>query len=257
MPNNYTLGRGKVYFSRFKTGGQVPEGFAYIGNTPELSLTIEQETLDHFSSDEGVREKDDSVPLEVNRSGSMTTDNISPENVALFFFGQDSTVTQAAVSAAPETLTDVIAGHTYKLGITDARPAGHFGLNATGLTVVVGSDTMVGGTDYEMNLDAGTITFLEAGDVVTGDDVVVTYAVRAHSRSRVISGSEPVEGAMMYITQNPKGDDCVFFFPYIKVSPNGDYALKGDEWQTIPFTLEILKPTGKEAIYRDGDPAYT
>ena len=31
---NYTLGRGKVHFSRFKTGTQVPAGFFYIGNTP-------------------------------------------------------------------------------------------------------------------------------------------------------------------------------------------------------------------------------
>lgn len=56
---NYTLGRGKVYFARF-TSGQVPGPFRYIGNTPEFNLTIELETLDHFSSDEGIREKDDS-----------------------------------------------------------------------------------------------------------------------------------------------------------------------------------------------------
>ena len=55
---NYTLGRGKVYFSRFIAAIQTPEGFEYIGNTPELSFTIESENLDHFSSDAGVREKD-------------------------------------------------------------------------------------------------------------------------------------------------------------------------------------------------------
>lgn len=256
---NYTLGRGKVYFSRFKDDGVTPAGFHYIGNTPEFSLTIESQTLDHFSSDEGIREKDDSVPLEVNRSGSMTTDEISAKNVALFFFGDDSTVTQTVVSSHSETFTDVEAGGTYKLGVTTGNPAGYMGINTTGFSVVNGSDTLTGGgVDYTLDADAGFITLTDGGaNVADGDDLVVTFAVRAHARSRVISGSEPVEGAMMYRTKNPKGADCVYFMPYVKITPNGDYALKGDEWQTIPLTLEILKPSTGEAIYRDGLPAYS
>lgn len=257
MTQNYTLGRGKVHFARFKTGTQTPDGFFYIGNTPEFSLTIESETLDHFSSDEGIREKDDSVPLEVNRSGSMTTDNIDPKNVALFFFGSDTIVTQAVVAAAPFLIEDIKAGHSYKLGATPINPAGHFGINTTGLTVVQGVTPLVAGTDYTIDLDGGIISFVEGSAIaVDGVDITVTYAIRASSRSRVISGSEPVEGAMIYRTRNPKGDDVVFFMPYVKITPNGDYALKGDEWQTIPLSLEILKPSTGEAIYRDGTPAY-
>lgn len=259
MAQNYTLGRGKVHFARFLPGTTTPDGFFYIGNTPEFSLTIESETLDHFSSDEGIREKDDSVPLEVNRSGSMTTDNIDPKNVALFFFGADSTVTQAVVAAAPEVLTSIKAGHSYKLGSTPANPAGVFGINATGLALetVVGSTPLVVDVDYIIDLDGGIVTFVEGSLVaVDGVDIEVTYAVRASSRSRVISGSEPVEGAMIYRTKNPKGTDMVYYMPYVKITPNGDYALKGDEWQTIPLSLEILKPVSGEAIYRDGLPAY-
>lgn len=257
MAQNYTLGRGKVHFARFKPGTQTPDGFFYIGNTPEFSLTIESETLDHFSSDEGIREKDDSVPLEVNRSGSMTTDNIDPKNVALFFFGSDTVVTQAVVASAPFLIEDIKAGHSYKLGSTSINPAGHFGINPTGLTVEQGVTPLVAGTDYTIDLDGGIISFVEGSAIaVDGVDITVTYAIRASSRSRVISGSEPVEGAMIYRTRNPKGDDVVFFMPYVKITPNGDYALKGDEWQTIPLSLEILKPTTGEAIYRDGTPAY-
>ncbi len=257
MAQNYTLGRGKVHFARFKAGTQIPDGFFYIGNTPEFSLTIESETLDHFSSDEGIREKDASVPLEVNRSGSMPTDNIDPKNVALFFFGADSKVTQAVVAAAPFLIEDIKAGHSYKLGSTPSNPAGHFGINTTGLTVVQGVTPLVSGTDYTIDLDGGIISFLEGSTIaVDGVDITVTYAIRASTRSRVISGSEPVEGAMIYRTRNPKGDDVVFFMPYVKITPNGDYALKGDEWQTIPLSLEILKPATGEAIYRDGTPVY-
>ncbi len=198
------------------------------------------------------------MPLEVNRTGSMTTDDIQAANVALFFFGDDSTVTQTIVALADETFTDVLAGASYRLGVSDTLPAGYMGINATGFEVAVGATTMVGGgVDYTMDLDRGLLTLVDGGDIEAGDDVVVSYAVRASSRSRVISGSEPVEGAMMYVTKNPKGDDCVFYMPYVKITPNGDYALKGDDWQTIPFNIEILKPAGGDAIYRDGLPAYS
>lgn len=259
MANNYTLGRGKVYFSRFKTGTETPEGFVYIGNTPEFSLTIESENLDHYSSDSGIREKDDSVPLEVTRTGNFTTDNIVPDNVSLFFFGSKSTVTQGVVSSDDEEFTDVVLGRSYKLGITDLNPTGYMGINSAGFAVNgEGSPTLlVEGTDYTMDFANGILTLLEtATGVATGDDITVTYAVKASTRDRVISGSTPVEGAMMYVANNPKGDNFNYYFPYVKITPNGDYALKGDEWQSIPFNIEALKPTSGEAIYMDGAPAY-
>lgn len=257
MANNYTLGRGKVYFARYAAGTQTPDGFRYIGNTPEFSLTIESEELDHYSSDEGIREKDDSVPLEVNRTGSLITDNISPENVALFFFGENSTLTQPVVASSTEALTGIKAGHSYLLGATPANPTGYRGIDQTGFSVDIGPTNLVAGTDFEMDYDSGLITFLEgSAEAVDGADVDVTFAVAGSSRDRVISGSSPVEGAMMYVTANPKGSDSTFLMPYVKITPNGDYALKGDEWQQIPMSLEILKLSNQEAIYRDGDPVY-
>ncbi len=38
--NNQTLGRGKVYFSKFKTDTYTPEGYRYLGNTPSFNLSI-------------------------------------------------------------------------------------------------------------------------------------------------------------------------------------------------------------------------
>lgn len=261
VDNNYTLGRGKVSFSRFKAGGLlIPEGFRYLGNTPEFNLNIEQDKLDHYNSDEGIRELDDSVPLEVTRTGSLITDNISPENVALFFFGSAEALTQASVAGGTETLTGIKAGHAYKLGLSASNPAGYFGIDETGFDVAVngGGAALVEGTDYVMNFHTGVITFLEGSAVAVNDaDIDVTYAVAGSTRSRVISGSDPVEGALMFETKNPKGTDAVYMMPYVKLSPNGDYALKGDEWQQIPLSIEVLKASGREAIYRDGLPAYS
>ncbi len=255
MANNYVLGRGKVSFARYN--GDVLGHFRYIGNTPELSFNIESEELPHYNSDEGVREKDDSVPLETNRSGTMTTDNIQKENVSLFFFGEDSVVTQTAVASAPETFEDVPVGAVLKLGIAPSRPAGYMGVLVTAVTS--GGGAMVLGTDYTVDADMGLVTLVETSAVHDEvADVVVTYSVRGHTRDRVVSGSTPVEGALIYRELNPKGDDNIWFMPYVKVTPSGDYNLKGDDWQTLPMALEILKlDTNTEAIYRDGQPMYT
>ncbi len=254
---NYTLGRGEVHFSRFKTGTQTPSGFRYIGNTPEFNLTIESETLDHFSSDRGIREKDDSVPLEVTRTGSLITDQISPGNVALFFFGDASVLTQASVASTTYNLTDIKKGHSYKIGITSGNPTGFRGIDPTGFGIVIGATPLVLNTDFTVDFDTGVITFLDGSTLALDDtDPVVTAAIKSHTRDRIISGSTPVEGAMMYIAYNPKGKNFDYHLPYVKITPNGDYALKGDEWQQIPFNLEALKPTNGEAIYMDGRPVY-
>jgi len=257
VTNNYTLGRGKVHFARFSSG-LTPGPFRYIGNTPELNLTIESEELDHFSSDGGIREKDDSVPLEVNRTGSMITDNISPDNVALFFFGDKSTVTTVSASGENTSITNIELDHSYKIAATTQNPTGVFGVSESNLTVQINMGaTLVEGTDFEIDYDMGIISFLSGGSLTGGEQIDITYDLRGSTRDRVISGSSPVEGAMMYQTNNPKGTNSLFYMPYCKISPNGDYALKGDEWQQIPFSLEVLKPTGLEAIYRDGTPVYS
>jgi len=272
VTNNYTLGRGEVHFARFVTGTQTPKGFRYIGNTPEFSLTIEQEVLDHFDSDHGIREKDESIALQVNRSGTFTTDNIDIANVAMFFFGEEETVTEAGAVITAEEVNDVEQGLYYQLGISAARPAGAKGLiaydaddsNSAGVFTVVENDSnsagntaYVYGTDYTIDAETGRLYIVVGGGIAEGTDLQVSYTIRASSYTRVLSGSEPVEGAMQFIAFNPVGDDIDYFFPWIKVSPNGDYALKSDEWNVIPFQVEILKRTSFSAIYASGRPVYS
>ena len=377
---NYTLGRGKVKISRFKPGTQVPAGFLYIGNTPQFSLTIESEDLAHTSSDEGVREQDDSVTLEITRTGSFTTDNISPANVALFFFGDTQTVAVAAATGVTYTIEGVEPGLEYFVGATLVNPVGVKGIDpadfvvgtaggtkasgtitigdlplandtntvgsvvytwktgavAAANEVLIGADeaasaanlaaainagaglgvtygtgtvanpdvtasvaaavvtvlakaagtggnaivleetgagttvsgaTLTGGsgtpaeytlgTDYNMNFDTGLLEIIYGGAIPSGEDLEITYSARANSRSRVISGNAAVEGALIYEANNPKGRNFDYYMGYVQIRPNGDYELKGDEWQSIPFNLSILKPNaGGAAILMDGRPAY-
>jgi hypothetical protein len=45
-----------------------------------------------------------------------------------------------------------------------------------------------------------------------------------------------------------------YLMPYVRLSPNGDFALKSDEWQQLSLNVEILKLADYERIYVDGRP---
>lgn len=260
--NNYTLGRGRIYYARRDPITGNLGGERYLGNTPEFNTNFESETHDHYSSDRGIREKDASVILQINRTGSLITDNISPQNVALFFFGsaQALTIAQATVTDEQVGITGigVELGMFYQLGSTPANPSGaraviYPGEAATAFSMSVqGGAALVAGTDYVLNAELGRVEILETSPTVQdGDVLTATYTVAASTRTRIISGSSPIEGALRFIAVNPTGKNIDYYMPSVKLSPNGDYALKSDEWQQIPFNVEILKPENQEAVYAD------
>ena len=251
MEPNYTLGRGKLYFSPFRPGTTNPAGFRYIGNTPSLSYTATVEKLDHYNSDAGVRVKDRSVVLSADFAVSFTTDNISPENVAMFFLNESAeTVSQAAATGQTETITVGHLGRHYALGVSDATPAGV--QNISGVSVLNGATALEDEVDYVVSQTDGTIRFVEGGAVSAGDTITVNYGVEAGTYSRVISGSRAGRGALRFVSENPEGDDYVDYIPCVELTPDGDYELKGDDWQTLSFSGSIEKLAERAAIYRTG-----
>lgn len=251
MANNYTLGRGEIFFGRYIDGTSVPEGERYLGNTPEFSITLEPEMLDHYSSDRGIREKDDSVTLQINRTGSMTCDNIDPENLAILVMGETAIITEAGTAVTAETVTSSAKkGMWYQLGTSTSNPSGVREVSAVVLDD--GTDPFVAGTDYVLDADMGR--FQVVSDNMAGKAVVADYTPAAKSRIRVISKGDTIEGSLRFIAKNPKGQQFDYYMPWVKLTPNGDFAIKAEEWQTIPFNLEILKPANSEAIYIDGRP---
>lgn len=346
--NNYVVGRGKLYFSRFAVGALAATGFKYFGNTPELMTSQSSNALDHYSSDEGMKVKDKSVDLSNDMSGSFTCDNISTPNLALFFIGdeaQETITSDSAVAAtgtitltgtgtaadtvtingqvitfeaagavgpqinigvsamataqnlktlindnpsvygvtatgaaailtlhaeAPglsgnaitlakastgvtisgatltggtdsptETIENVVLGDYYPLGVTDSTPAGVRGVS----NVVVTDGTVVTALgNYEIDADTGLLRILpDATDIIEGDTLTVAYDVAAGTRTMVIGANDTIYGALRFYSFNAEGRQKDYFWPYVKVSPNGDLNLKGDDWQTVGFKFDVLK----------------
>ena len=250
---NYTLGRGRIFFGRFEGTGEVPRPFRYLGNTPELNLTIETENLDHVSSESGVREVDDSVALDVTRSGTMICDDIQLKNLALFFFGEEGKVTATAATGVTETFVDPQIDEVFQLGLSDADRVGVRNIDFTSLTHSDNTALTVN-TDFRIDEVNGLIEMLKTPPAGT---YTATYSRIASTYDRVISGSQPVQGAMRFVEDNPKGINNFWVMPKVTLRPNGEISLKGDEWRQIPFSLDVQKPSVGEAIYINGVPANT
>ncbi len=252
--NKYTLGRGEIHLAAFAPGTTVAGGFRYIGNSPNIGYTVTAQELDHFGSDHGVAELDFSIATNVTRAGSFTTDNVDRDNTALFFFGSKATVTSTSATAVSETFADVIHGLSYQLGVTNARPAGV--RNLANVTVTVGVTAKTLGTDYTVDLQRGLVYIVPGGTIASGTaDIIVAYDQVASSYDQVLSGNTPFEGAMLYLADNPAGPNTDFLLPWIRLTPNGEFALKAENaLQALPFNLKILKVPGKAAVYANGQP---
>lgn len=359
MANNYVIGRGKVYFDRFVLNTQDKTGERYLGNTPSLTMNSAYQNLDHYNSDEGLRQKDDSIQLQVDRNGVFTCDNISMDNVGMLFGTSAVTVAILADPGASETFL-VALDRYYQLGATDDLPDGvadvtnvvvtdNSGVHAFGnltfagqptaadtLTingqvitfralasliheVTIGANvietaqnteteinaytslyavsasgssnvvslralasgvggnaitlaksgthptlsgaTLSGGSasgviaetgNYEVDLTRGRIHILEdAVDITEGDELEINYDISLASRSAVIDDSNQLEGSLRFLADNPKGHNKDYFWPRVKLTPSGEYALKGETWQTMTFNFEVLQPVvaGVKRVY--------
>jgi len=264
---NYTLGRGRLYFDRF-TPAQVSagivaatrgEGETYFGNTPEMSMTASEDTLDHFDSDQGVRTKDDSVSLQLDRTGSFTTDNISKENLALYFLSDGAaSVLQVSALAATFEVPKARHGKFYQVGAGPSLPGGV--RNISNIIVKKGAGfttTVTQPGNYEVDEATGRIYIIPGStdipDAGAGTDIQVTYDLAATTREQIISKSTSIYGALRFVADNPKGKNRDYYFPYVKLAPDGDYNLKGEDWQSMSFSFEALKKaTNIEAVYIDG-----
>ena len=256
--NKYTLGRGQIFFAAFLPGTRTPGPEIYFGNTPELKINTTSETLEHFSAEAGVKEVDDAATLKTTRKLSLKTDNVSPSNLALLFLGSASALTVAAATVTGESIVGarVAVDGFFSLGMTASNLAGV--MNVTHGSVVVKSTdttpvTYVEGTDYEVIYDSGIVHVLPGGAITTGEALHVDYDCPAYTRDQTISGSQPIEGQIRFLSENVTGPDSNYFIPYARISPNGEFALKSDAWQELDFMGDILKLTpSTPAVQIDG-----
>jgi len=260
---NYVLGKGRTYFDQFKPGTKQNTGERYMGNTPEFSQTQAQESLDHIDADQGLNVKDESIIISNELTGSFVTDNISAENIAMWFGGDASALVVASALAVVNADLTVQRGRTFQLGTSAATPMGTKKITNVVVKKVVPPvapatdptlEDVTLAANIEIDLERARMYIeVDAPDIENDDVLRVTYDQEAYSREVIIAKGQQISGALRFLADNPHGKNRDYFYPYVKITSNGDYALKGDSWQQMSFNYEVLKKDGStERVYIDG-----
>lgn len=241
-PGNHVLGAGQLLFERIAQGGsRLGTGkFRYLGNTPGFSLSQSEETLDHFDADFGTRAKDLTISLSNDTTANITCDDISAENIALWFRGEVLQQTIAQAADQTETFADVALGAVLVLGMSAELPTGAGHVSA--VTVSKGATAVPAEGNWSVDEDAGVLTIMnDATDIIEGDELTVEYTQDAATFPLIVGRSDSVYGQLFYKDNATTGTRRDGLFPFVKITPDGDYDLKSDDWQTMSFSVEILK----------------
>jgi len=162
--DNYTLGKGVVYFN--EEVNNVYQGERDLGNAPEFTFNVAIEKLEHYSSRGGLRAKDKEIISEITPGVAFTLDEINKQNLALLTLADINEVVQTAGYVSAEVVASANLGMRAQL---DNREIGTIFLATgafTGGPFTIG-ETITGGTS------AATGILVQATDS-TGIWVAVT-----------------------------------------------------------------------------------
>lgn len=229
---NHVLGRGRIYFDRFDSGGN-KQGWIDLGNAPDFSVNISKETLAHYSSRSGVRVKDLEVVRELASSFQFTLDEFSVLNLGLAFLGEQASQDQTAASVTDESIT---ARHDKWVDLTKRKVS----------SVVVTTDpdgtTYTENTDYVVDYDEGMIKVLSTGSITDGEALLLDfdYADLTQTVVKAMKDSK-VDGALKFVGDPATGPAEVIEVWKCKLMPSGEISFIGEEWANFQLQAEVVK----------------
>ena len=253
VPNveNYHLGGGKLLISELDSSG-LPGAYRHLGNTSELTSSVESEVLDHYSALGTLRVKDASVVTQVTSNLSFVLDEVGDfDNLALFFSGSAEVYTNPAIAGVADAVLiadgAVVVNRWYPLFTGASKSAPAFSPTATNdLTLSSTNGTpvvLVEDTDYEVDNVSGTI-FLKSTaatlQIITDSDGV-TFTLTADAlaptvdRVTMLSANQKIV-ALRFVGENAQDNEQVIYdFWRVVLSANGDMPLISEDWSGMPM----------------------
>lgn len=229
--DNYTLGKGVVFFDQKNLASGLYMGERDLGNAPAFSFNIALEKLEHFSSRGGLKAKDKEIISQITPGVSFTLDEINKENLALLTLAELLEVPAASGVVTDEAVT-VHLGKRSELanrGIGKVYALPYDDSAADNVLFVVGevvSGATGVGTVLAVTGDAtsGTLTIAltTAGFI---DDETITGSIAGTAEVNSITGETAIDNsAIVHITDAATG-----LVTYVEgVDYEIDTALKDD-----------------------------
>lgn len=245
------LGRGKILLAKLNTTTGRPYDFRHVGNCKGFGINVETETLPHQNSRSGVKVIDREIVLSQKFNVSLVLDELSFDNLAVFFSGDATAATANPAASAADTdlliATDAIKGRHYDIRQTDGDRL--LDLKSGAIVIKSGAgaatNTLVLGTDYEIDLVWGSV-FLrpESSTFVDGHELYYSYTGGTTGTGTTFERTiDTVDIAtqsksslfLRYVGINPANDDQQIMLDLHSVSlrADGDLSLIGDEFSEM------------------------
>jgi hypothetical protein len=231
----YFSGQGRVYIGTRDSNGN-PQSMRWLGNVPELKVSLNVETIEHKESYSGQRLTDLSLIKGKNGEFTCAVENFSIENLELTLYGQTSSVTAGTVTneALP---TGAVAGGVYLL-------ANQFVSAVTVKDSAATPATLTAGTHYKVHAEQGAIEILNVGTFT--QPFKVDYSYGAAKRLAMFKSAQPEVWLRFDGLNTADSNTRVIVDLYrVVLNPTKDFSLIGDDIQKFELSGRVLADTTK------------
>ena len=238
-------GQGKVYIgtAQVVSGVRQPGNLKWIGNARTFKINHEEQSSQRNESFTGNR-----LPfrrLAQGRTGTIdiSFDEFTKDNMALALLGA---VTQVASGVA-------VTGYAFPLG---AQVGSVLAVPAKNISAVVLRDsagapaTLVAGTDYDIDLFAGTFTLKNLGAYV--QPFTANYTPGAFSKIAAMNQPTPEVYMRMDGTNTDDGSRVVVDVFRARLAPISGWDAISDDYVDFETQAQILADTGRLSASADG-----
>jgi hypothetical protein len=231
----YFSGQGRVYIGTRDSNGN-PQAMRWLGNVPELKVSLNVETIEHKESYSGQRLTDLSLIKGKDGEFSCAIENFSIENLELTLYGQTSSV--AAGTVTNEALpTGAVVGGIYLL-------ANQFVSSVVVKDSAASPATLTAGTHYKVHAEQGAIELLN----ITGftQPFKVDYSYGAAKRLAMFKSAQPEVWLRFDGLNTADSNSRVIVDLYrVVLNPSKDFSLIGDDIQKFELSGRVLADTTK------------
>lgn len=249
----YQLGGGKVFMAELATGG-LPKTYRKVGNTPEFTVTVNTESYEHSSTQEGAPAQDLSVIIDSGGSITFTLENFSAENLALFLLGEASDYVNPGIAGFADAVI-VADGDIEVTGYYQIRTT--LGLAVFGITsvnAIAVSTTNVSpvlltlDTDYTVDANSGIIHLLDTTviDTAISGSEGLTCTLTADAAATLVDlvtmlSDIEKDVALLFEGINAADNNKRTYYHFHKISlaANGDANLISAEAGALPMTGQV------------------
>lgn len=235
----YFSGQGRVYIgTRDSTG--TPQGLEYVGNVPELKVSLSVETLEHQESTSGQRLTDLQLIKTKKGEFACTLEELIPTNLALALYG--STTNQRNGNVAAESLPNpVTPGSLYVLARQNVS------------AVVIKDSTLtpkiLPPAQYTLNPKHGSLTILDkdsGGPYL--EPFVLDYTFGAAQTTAMFTQALPERWVRFEGLNTANGNREVVIDLYrVAINPAKELSVITDELLKFELSGQVLADTLKPA----------